>query len=105
MILLLSPRDEDHIGYRGISVLAQDDLAQKQYVGLPVLFVPGGVYKHVEAVLHPVEGVQKVIEPANVDAERDADDRRHVAEKVAQADDADGGGHAVLTGRQLHGMR
>jgi hypothetical protein len=68
---------------------------------VPVLLVSGGVHKHVEAVLHPVEGVQKVVDRALVDAKCSTHNRKDVAEKVAEADDADSGGHALVAGRQL----
>jgi hypothetical protein len=71
---------------------------QRLVNAVPILLVPCGVHKHVEAVLHPVEGVQKVEERAIIDAKHFANHRGNIAEKVAEADDADGGGHALVAG-------
>jgi hypothetical protein len=47
--------------------------------------------------------VEKVVETACVNFKRPDGERGHVAEEVAEADDADGGGQALVPGGQLLG--
>jgi hypothetical protein len=85
-------------GAHGISIQAEDSLTYKKAVGLSILLVAGGINKHVETVLHPVEGTENVAKPAGINGKHSDADHGHVAEEEAQADDTDGGAHTLVAG-------
>jgi hypothetical protein len=80
----------------------EESVVQKQPVCLSVLLVSGCIHNKVEAELHPVDALEKVANVnAGVNVECHEENVGYVAEEVAEADDADGGGHALVAGRQL----